>query len=904
MNVWRGLAFMVLGGCSLVARDVGQPVYAPAATPEDHVRLATSAALRPLAEMWAGEFRRTHPEWKIEVASPGSDVAVARLYTAQADAALLGRPLTDQELKAYEWIFRTKPERIDVGTGPLHGAGQSAPLLVYVHADNPLRSVALDQLDAIFSSERRRGAPNSIATWGDLGLRGEWAGQPIRFYAPHMESGTGRFFRRAVLGDSRQLQWERLREFSDRGELQDLTHDAGAQALDALALDQCGLAIAPDAPGERAVRALPIALQVGAPPVDAGETEVGSRAYPLARPIYLHVHRSESREASPALDGFLHWLQSPAGSEATRQAGYFPPPLAAATPLALASSATTDDLAQKWAAAFAVDRSAPAPVKVVSGRYPTDALAALIAKKADIALVAREPYATELAAARAAGLGALRFLPLATGSRAQRGGTHAIAVFVHKSNPLGQLGVDQLREILADDGRVRRWGDLGVTGPLATQPIVVHGQPTVRATGTPPGIVNFLAWRVLESRAWRRDLVAHDDAESVPALESIVRAVAQDPAAIGLSGFDYGVPGAKTLALGEIAAGPFHAGSREEIENRHYPLTRTVFLCLPENPSPRAGELAQFLVSPAGQREISQSASGFFPLPEAMRSAVAATLEASSYRTEHGAIRITGYNDMREMVEAWTAGFTRLHPELRFSLDLPSTRAAIPAVASGQAAFGPMGAELSAAQRVQFREIAGVEPWQFRVALASLDSRALSGPLAVFVPESSALRELSLPQLAAIFEGRDSATGLAPCGMAPATALGEFFATRVMRGKKFAAGYVAFGQSVEVIDHVATNSRAIGFAAAMRAKPGVRVLALAPDDGEPAVPLSTENVVERRYPLRRHLWLLVKPPLDDTQKEFLRFVLSDEGQRMVGQGSLGYLPLSPEEREAELRRIQ
>ncbi len=576
----------------------------------------------------------------------------------------------------------------------------------------------------------------------------------------------------------------------------------------------------------------------------------------------------------------------------------------AAGPLVVSSSLTTDDLAHRWAERFAAGPGGATP-RIVSGRYPTDALGELIAGRAAAALVAREPYPAELAAARAAGLGRLRFWPLATGSRAQRGGTHAIAFVVHRDNPLDALGLDQLRELLAEDGAVRRWGDLGVTGPLAERDIVVHGQPVLRPTGSPPGIVNFLAGRVLDGRAWRRDLVAHEDAPAgATALEAIVQAVARDPAAIGWSGFDYVVPGTKALALGERAAGPFLAGSAEEVAERRYPLARAVYLCLPERPAPAAQAFAEFVLEAAAQQAIAPSAAGFAPLPEPLRAATRAALRGEGFRNAEGAIRITGYNDMREMVEAWTAALARAQPEFRFALDLQGTRTAVDAVASGLAAFGPLGAELSAAQRARFREVAGVEPLEVRVAHASLSPSALSGPVAVFVHESSALRSISLPRLAALFAGGDRTLGLEPCGLGPETALGEWFAARVLPGRRFAPGFTAFGQSAQVVDHVSEHPGAIGFAAAMRGRPGVRALAVAEKEGDPAVELAAENLVDHRYPLVRHLLLLARPPLDEWQRAFLRFVLSDDGQRLLAAGRLGYLPLSAEERAAEARRLE
>jgi phosphate transport system substrate-binding protein len=580
--------------------------------------------------------------------------------------------------------------------------------------------------------------------------------------------------------------------------------------------------------------------------------------------------------------------------------------------LRLASSATTDDLAEQWTASFAQLRRAGTPVEILRGRYPTDAIEAVIEGRADVALVAREPYESELTAARDAGRGELRFIPIATGSRATRGGTHAIAFFVHASNPVRTLSVAQLREVLAVDGRVRTWGDLGVVGPLAKRDIVVHGQPIRRASGNPPGIVNFLGARILGTRAWRTDLQVHDDAPGGPtALEAIVEAVARDPAAIGWSGFDYGLPGAKTVALGSSREGHFYAGTDAEIGTHDYPLSRFIYACIPVAAAPAAEEFVRMILEPAAQTAIARSVSGFMPLSEEIRTQTVALLQpappvptAAKYRTEDGRIRVVGYNDMREMMTAWTQAFARHRPDIRFDLDLPATRAAVEAVASGRAAFGPIGAELSAEQRARFREINGAEPRQIKVAHASLDPRALSGPLAILVHPSNPRRDISMSELAAIFGGGIRAQGLEPIGLAPDRALGLFFRERVLAGATFGPTFQPRLQSAQVVDSVAANPRAIGFAAAVRANERVRILALKKGDGRSPIELNARNLITNEYPLGRHLWLLLPREAEPWVDDFLKFVLSDAGQRIVAEGSLGYLPLSVKDRQVELQKFQ
>ena len=126
---------------------------------------------------------------------------------------------------------------------------------------------------------------------------------------------------------------------------------------------------------------------------------------------------------------------------------------------------------------------------------------------------------------------------------------------------------------------------------------------------------------------------------------------------------------------------------------------------------------------------------------------------------------------------------------------------------------------------------------------------------------------------------------------------------RVLAGGGFGAGFKGFLQSRDVVQAVAADSQAIGFTAAMRAMPGVRILALAPGPDAPPVPLTDETIRAGRYPLDRFLLIYTRRPLEPVVREYLSFVLSREGQEVIARGTLGYLPLNAVELAEERRKL-
>ncbi|MFI5335716.1 MAG: PstS family phosphate ABC transporter substrate-binding protein [Opitutales bacterium] len=578
-----------------------------------------------------------------------------------------------------------------------------------------------------------------------------------------------------------------------------------------------------------------------------------------------------------------------------------------------ASAESMDGLMTAWTQEFsALHPDSPARV-TRRARYSADVVEPLARGEVQVAPFARELFPAERARFTALAGGAPLVVPVATGSRATKGGTHAIVIFVNARNPLRRLSLPQLQAIFARGGSITTWGQLGLTGEWAARKITLHGMRVRRDTGNPPGIVNFLDARLLAGRAWREDLVEHTDVPGgAQALEQIVRAVAADETALGYSGFAYAVPGVEPLALAETETGPYFAGTAAEIARREYPLSRTLYLVARPDSGPATQAFLDYVRSPEGQRAIGRDAQGFFPLshPAAEDPELPAYApqpvgfpDGARYLTPEGAIAIIGYNDMAEMLGALNALFTAAHPGFRFAPRLPGTKAAAPALARGESAFSPMGAEFSPTELAGYRAATGHDPLVFRIAHDSLNPRALSGPLAIIVHRDNPLASLTLAEAAEIFSGQKT-RGLHPCGLNSETALGLFLRQRLLQGGALGKEFKGFAQSAEVVRAVAADPLAIGFTAAMRADARVKVLTLAPTATEPAVALTEDTLQSGHYPLDRFLLICARQPLEPWVREYLRLVLSREGQRAIADGSLGYLPLNAAEAAAERKKLE
>lgn len=279
------------------------------------LRIWGSSQMEPVVRLWLQAYRARNPSARFETRFDGSDVAMAGLYTDKADIALLGREARPSEKQAFQWIFRYPVSAAEIMTGSAATAGRSPALAVLVHKSNPLRSIRIEQLRAVFATEG-----TTARSWGDLGLGGRWAKRPVRLYAPMSETGTGTLFRSMVLGGTNKLPWDRLTEFSEpvmnSRHVDGLGHDIAA----ALAKDPAGIAIGNVGDAGPHLRAL--AVSVEGPPVPLTADTVRDRSYPFARPVFAYVNREQAKRANPDIADFLAFVLSPQGQHIAERAGF------------------------------------------------------------------------------------------------------------------------------------------------------------------------------------------------------------------------------------------------------------------------------------------------------------------------------------------------------------------------------------------------------------------------------------------------------------------------------------------------------------------------------------------------------------------------------------------------------
>ncbi len=286
--------------------------------------------MRRLVELWIADFRRWHPDCRIEQNLYGTSSAIPALFTGVGDIAILGEEILAEATDTFTRATGYPPLGVDIATGSVDVRNFDYAQMFFVHRDNPLAQATLAQLDAIFGAEHRRGAPKNFRVWGDLGLTGEWADQPIQPYGWRIDDSFGIYLETYLLGGSHR--WNNaLRYYLHVYNPDGTIYDHGQQILDALAGDRYGIAVSNARYATPQVKALALGARDGGPFVGVTKRTLVEQTYPLTRLIPAYVNRPPGQPLAPMLREFLRYLLSREGQEKiVRDGGYLPLNAAAA----------------------------------------------------------------------------------------------------------------------------------------------------------------------------------------------------------------------------------------------------------------------------------------------------------------------------------------------------------------------------------------------------------------------------------------------------------------------------------------------------------------------------------------------------------------------------------------------
>jgi len=269
-----------------------------------------------------------------------------------------------------------------------------------------------------------------------------------------------------------------------------------------------------------------------------------------------------------------------------------------------------------------------------------------------------------------------------------------------------------------------------------------------------------------------------------------------------------------------------------------------------------------------------------------------------------GTLNSVGSDTLNNMMTFWAEGFRKIYPNVNVQIEGKGSSTAPPALIEGTSQLGPMSRPMKKQEIEAFEAKYGFKPTTIGVSLDAL---------AVFVNKDNPVKELSMTQVDALFSktqkrgGKDIGTWgqlnlggswanlpVSLYGRNSASGTYGFFKEHTLKKGDYKDTVKEQPGNASVVLGVTEDKAGVGYSGMGYVTSGVKALPLSDKDGETAYAPSYENVLSGKYPLGRMLYVNVvkepNKPMDKLTREFLKFVLSREGQEIVVKD--GFLPLT------------
>ncbi len=286
---------------SAIQVDENLPSYTKVEGVSGNLNSIGSDTLNNLMALWTEGFRAIYPNVNIQVEGKGSSTAPPALIEGTAQLGPMSRPMKSSEIDAFEKKYGYKPTQVNVAVDAL---------AVFVHKDNPLEGMTLQQVDSAFSSTRKLGGQD-ITTWDQLGLE-PWSGRAISLYGRNSASGTYGFFKDNALG---------------KGDYRPTVKEqpGSSAVITGIANDLYGMGYSGIGYKTAGVKVLNLGTEEGEL-FEANPENAMSGDYPLARFLIVYVNKSPNEPIDKLTYEFVRFVLSKEGQEIVAKDGYYPLP--------------------------------------------------------------------------------------------------------------------------------------------------------------------------------------------------------------------------------------------------------------------------------------------------------------------------------------------------------------------------------------------------------------------------------------------------------------------------------------------------------------------------------------------------------------------------------------------------
>ncbi len=249
-----------------------------------------------LAQAWAETYTEIDSTVSIEVSGGGSGTGIAALINGTVDIANSSRKLEEGEKARAQQNTGKEPQEYMVGYDAM---------AIFVHKNNPLEEITLEQLADIYGESAK------ITKWSQLGVQNAGcAKDEIIRVSRQNNSGTYHYFRETVLGKGHDFK------------LGSVDMNGSKDVVELVSKTPCAIGYSGMGYATDEVKMLHVTKKKGEPAYAPTLETALNHTYPISRPLYMYT----SGEPSAHVKKYLDWLHSDAGQKIVEENGYVPLP--------------------------------------------------------------------------------------------------------------------------------------------------------------------------------------------------------------------------------------------------------------------------------------------------------------------------------------------------------------------------------------------------------------------------------------------------------------------------------------------------------------------------------------------------------------------------------------------------
>jgi phosphate transport system substrate-binding protein len=289
------VAALAFAGCNKSSDTAGGGSSGGKKTPIANIG---SDTMVNLAIAWADAYTKIDPAVSVEVNGGGSGQGVAALINGSCDIANCSRAFEEKEVADFKSKHPGKePKELMVGYDALS---------VFVHKDNPMTEISIDELQQLYMKDGK------LSKWSELGVNSipGAKGDEVILVSRQNNSGTYHYFREAIVGKKNEMRNGTV----DMNGSKDVV-DLIAKTPNAIGYSGMGYATP-------AVKHLKVSKKKGDKAVEPTIATTLDKSYPIARPMFMYT----AGDPAPHVKKYLDWILSDPGQKIVADTGYVPLP--------------------------------------------------------------------------------------------------------------------------------------------------------------------------------------------------------------------------------------------------------------------------------------------------------------------------------------------------------------------------------------------------------------------------------------------------------------------------------------------------------------------------------------------------------------------------------------------------